>query len=89
MMQICSMFIFPEYKALLYMQHRYKDIVEWYQKLASDYSDIVKYVDSIGRSIEGRDMPAVHFTKNTAPKYTVYFQCQIHASTFVGSSYAH
>ena len=65
---------------LLTIQHQYKEIVEWYQKLASDYSDIVTYVDSIGESIEGRDMPAVHFTKTPAPKHTIYFQCQIHAS---------
>ena len=25
-------------------------------------------------------MPAVHFTKSPAPKHTIYFQCQIHAS---------
>ena len=62
------------------MQHQYKEIVEWYQSLAEDYPDIVQYVDSIGQSIEGRDMPAVHFTKATSPKYTIYFQCQIHAS---------
>ena len=63
------------------MQHTYTEIVTWYQGLAGNYPNIVKYVGSIGKSIEGRDVPAVHFTNTeSTPKYTVYFQCQIHAS---------
>ena len=62
------------------LQHEYKEIVNWYNALAANYSRIVKYVESIGKSLEGRDIPAVHFTASTSPEYTVYFQCQIHAS---------
>ena len=66
---------------LLYLQHRYEDIVGWYQSLARNYSRLVRYVESIGTSVEGRDIPAVHFTNiSAAPNHTVYFQCQIHAS---------
>ena len=61
-------------------QHQYKDIVGWYTQLTNDYSDIARFVDSIGKSVEGRDMPAVHITKLATPSNTVYFQCQIHAS---------
>ena len=35
---------------------------------------------SIGKSVEGRDMPAVHITAATAANHPkIYFQCQIHA----------
>lgn len=64
----------------LSIQHQYEEIVEWYHNLANNYPDTAKYVDSIGQSIEGRDMPAVHFTNSESPKYSIYFQCQIHAS---------
>lgn len=62
------------------MQHEYADIVDWYASLAQNYSNVVAFVSSIGKSVEGRDMPAVHITAATAantPK--IYFQCQIHA----------
>ena len=62
------------------MQHRYGDIVEWYSKLADDNSDIVKFFESIGKSYEGRDQPAVHITANAEADKKIYFQCQIHAS---------
>lgn len=64
------------------MQHRYDDIVQWYQDLETLNKYKVKYVGSIGKSYEGRDMPAVHIGKidseEAHPK--IYFQCQIHAS---------
>ena len=57
------------------------DIVNWYNQLANDYGDIAWFVDSIGKSVQGRDMPALHITNaaTSSPK-TIYFQCQIHAS---------
>lgn len=62
-------------------QHEYGDIVSWYEELAKDNSDFVKYVPSIGKSVEGRDQPAVHITTSTAAdRKKIYFQCQIHAS---------
>lgn len=66
---------------LTYVQHPYEEIIEWYKKLADDYT-IVEFVESIGKSYEGRDQPAVHITANTDPDNKVYyfFQCQIHAS---------
>ena len=63
------------------MQHRYADIVNWWLKLAEDNPDLVKYEESIGKSLEGRDMPAVRIT--ASPNFNgkkIYFQCQIHAS---------
>ena len=65
------------------MQHQYEEIVGWYEDLSKQYSSIVKFVESIGESFEGRKIPAVHFTgPEASPKYTIYFQCQIHASEF-------
>lgn len=60
-------------------QHEYEDIVNWYHDLAES-SPIVKYIASIGKSVEGRDMPAVHITAAECDVMKIYFQCQIHAS---------
>ena len=62
------------------MQHRYDDIVTWYQDLVGKYPELVKFVSSIGKSYEGRDQPAVHITAADAEATKIYFQCQIHAS---------
>ena len=65
----------------LLLQHPYDDIVAWYQTLGKNYSGLVKYVESIGMSVEGRNIPAIHITNILAdPINTVYFQCQLHAS---------
>ena len=61
-------------------QHRYDDIVKWWSELAEDNTEIVKYEESIGKSYEGRDIPAVHITANLNREKVIYFQCQIHAS---------
>ena len=59
------------------------DTIKWYEELATQYSELIKYEPTIGQSYEGRDMPAVHITANTAPEtFKIYFQCQIHASEF-------
>ena len=63
------------------MQHRYADIVKWYEDLASNNPTIVKYVASIGKSVDGRDQPAVHIRgEENQSGNKIYFQCQIHAS---------
>ena len=61
-------------------QHRYDEILEWYTNLASNNPDVMRFVPSIGKSVEGRDQPAVHITDGWQTKDKVYFQCQIHAS---------
>jgi len=68
-------------EGVLSLQHEYPDIVNWYRDLSEDFPDIVTFVPSIGKSVEGRDMPAVHITAGTsADTMKIYFQCQIHAS---------
>lgn len=54
--------------------------MEWYADLAANNADVIKFVPSIGKSVEGRDQPAVHITDGWQEKDKVYFQCQIHAS---------
>ena len=61
-------------------QHQYKDIVKWYTRLAKDYRGIARFVRSIGKSVQGRRMPAFHITNAKGSPKTIYFQCQIHAS---------
>lgn len=62
------------------MQHRYDDIVKWYQDLEQKFNGLIKFVPSIGKSYEGRDQPAVHITADPDATKKIYFQCQIHAS---------
>jgi hypothetical protein len=66
--------------------HPYEDIVEWYRNLTRDYSGISRFVESIGVSSQGRNIPAVHFTGTETPEYTVYFQCQIHAREWISGA---
>ena len=61
------------------MQHRYADIVKWYEDLANSNPSIVKYVTSIGKSVQGRDLPAVHIAGASGDGRKIYLQCQIHA----------
>ena len=44
-------------------------------------TDLVKFVPSIGKSLEGRDMPAIHITATDGGEHVnkIYLQCQIHA----------
>ena len=43
----------------------------------------MKYTQSIGKTHEGRDMPAVKLTASTDPnRKKVYMQCQIHAREY-------
>lgn len=63
------------------LQHRYDEIINWYKELADKHPDIVKKIEIIGKSYEGREQPAVHITLNEDPESPkIYFQCQIHAS---------
>ncbi len=61
--------------------------MDWWEKLAEDNPKLVKYTESIGKSFEGRDQPAVHITasENLDVKQ-IYFQCQIHASKQMGGA---
>lgn len=65
---------------LMSPQHDYEATKSWYRNLARDHRDLVRYNASIGKSVEGRDMPAVHITANhNSGRKKIYFQCQIHA----------
>ena len=66
--------------SILILKHEYPDIVNWYEELSKKFPEIVKFVPSIGKSVDGRDMPAVHITASSADALKIYFQCQIHAS---------
>jgi hypothetical protein len=66
--------------------HNYDAIVTWYQKLASENPDLVSYVERIGTSYQGLDMPAVHITASSDPQRKIYFQCQIHAREWISGA---
>lgn len=67
--------------------HSYEEMVGWYGDLAKKNPAAVKFVPSIGKSIEGRDMPAVHITNpNGAAKKKVWFESLIHAREWITGS---
>mmetsp|Transcript_21794 Transcript_21794/g.56809 ORF Transcript_21794/g.56809 Transcript_21794/m.56809 type:complete len:444 (-) Transcript_21794:155-1486(-) len=67
--------------------HRYDEIKEWYTTIADEFPLITKLVPSIGKSGEGRDMPAFHITGTSAiTKKKIYFQCQIHAREWISGA---
>jgi hypothetical protein len=61
--------------------HQYEEIVQWYKNLCAE--DKCQYFDSIGKSYEGRDQPAVHIGSGPL---NVYFQCQIHAREWISGA---
>lgn len=67
--------------------HTYDEIVAWYQSLAATYPTLTTWVPSIGKSFEGRDQPAIHFTApGGSNKKTIYVQCQIHAREWISGA---
>ncbi|KAK9763898.1 hypothetical protein K7432_009037 [Basidiobolus ranarum] len=67
--------------------HTYEDIVEWLDTLANTYPTLVKLVPSIGESIEGRDIPALHLTSSIGSnKKQFWFQGLQHAREWISGS---
>jgi murein tripeptide amidase MpaA len=64
--------------------HPFADLVKYYQELAATYPNIAKYNASIGKTIEGRDIPALVIGNNPAKK--IFFEGGQHAREWVGHS---
>jgi len=66
---------------------RYDDIVGYFKSLNTQYPDITWYVDSIGESIEGRRIPALHInaTTGSGPRRKIYFQSLQHAREWISA----
>jgi len=65
--------------------HNLKEIVQWYKNLASEYPSITKFVASVGKSVEGRNIPAFHVTAGGDDRRKVWIQCQIHAREWISA----
>jgi hypothetical protein len=67
--------------------HTYNDTKQWYSDLARQFPNQARYVGTIGRSFEGRDMPAFHIAGNVnqvrPTKGYIYCQCLIHAREWI------
>jgi len=64
--------------------HDYDDIVQYLQDLQATYPNLVTYNPSIGKTIQGRDIPAIRITgsKHTNPK-SFWFNGGQHAREWV------
>ena len=56
------------------------EIVGWWKKLAIRYPKEVIFNESIGKSHEGRNIPAVVITSAPDDAKVIYMQCLVHAS---------
>jgi murein tripeptide amidase MpaA len=65
--------------------HRYSEIVAFTQELAGKYPNIATFIPSIGKTVEGRDIPAIQITgsKDPSPK-RIWFQGGQHAREWIG-----
>jgi murein tripeptide amidase MpaA len=67
--------------------HNYESIKTFYKTLAENNRELVTYVPSIGQSVEGRDMIALHITASKSPERLKYYiQCQIHAREWISGA---
>lgn len=65
----------------------YEVTKNWYKTLATTYPEVVEYVPSIGKSIEGRDIFAIFITgQEFASKKQFYIESLIHAREWATGS---
>ena len=64
---------------------RYADIVTWCANLAKAYPNVVKHTASIGKSVEGRDIPMLKITApgDAANRKRIWFQGLQHAREWI------
>jgi murein tripeptide amidase MpaA len=63
--------------------HNLTEIFTHYQDLVKQYADVASWIPSIGKSIEGRDIPAVIFGASGAKK-RIYYEGGQHAREWIG-----
>ncbi|KXN64594.1 peptidase M14, carboxypeptidase A, partial [Conidiobolus coronatus NRRL 28638] len=64
--------------------HTYDEIKDWYTQHAQNNQGIVKFVPSIGKTLQGNDIFAVHLTNpNGAAKKKIWFESLIHAREWI------
>ena len=56
------------------------EIVGWWKMLEIRYPNEVTFNESIGKSVEGRNIPAVVITSAPEDAKVIYMQCLTHAS---------
>ena len=65
----------------------YDKVKEWYKKLSEQFPELVRFVPSIGKSIEGRDIFAIHLTSPVkGTKKQFYFESLIHAREWISGT---
>ncbi len=70
--------------------HPLSEIKDYYFNLAHEHEHLVRFVDSIGKSYEGRDIFALHFNglseKTETKPNKIWIQCLIHAREWISGS---
>ncbi|PJF16975.1 hypothetical protein PSACC_03218 [Paramicrosporidium saccamoebae] len=68
--------------------HTYAEIKEWYKNLAAKNPETVRFVPSIGKTHQGRDLFAIHInlTPPRPDKKQIWFQGLIHAREWISGS---
>jgi hypothetical protein len=64
--------------------HTYDEIKDWYNQHAKNNQGVVKFVPSIGKTLQGNDIFAVHLTNpNGVAKKKIWFESLIHAREWI------
>jgi len=69
--------------------HTFDDIVTWLQELAKQYPKLVTYQASIGKSVEGKDIPLLKITSGNgdlASKKRIFLQGMQHAREWISGA---
>jgi len=66
--------------------HRYDEIVVYLKQLTQTYPHLAQFIPSVGKTIEGRDIPAIRInaTYNGAKGKKIFFQGGQHAREWIG-----
>jgi len=68
--------------------HTYAEIVQHLQDIANSFPQLARYVATIGKSVQGMDIPALIVTATTSPSRRVFFGGGQHAREWIGPATA-
>jgi len=66
--------------------HSYTEIVEYMTALAGRFAGLAEFIPSIGKSVEGRDIPALRIRQGKSAPKTIFFSGGIHAREHIAVS---
>jgi murein tripeptide amidase MpaA len=69
--------------------HNYEEILSWFSDLARQYPSLLTWNASVGKTLEGRDLPALHLfdgSRGGRPTARIFWTGQIHAREWISGA---